>query len=189
MNQCLYCHLLDPETETLSSRYSWTRDSALVMRTVVARYIRERDPALRATIDDYIAGVREMQHKETPSGGFHTGGLGEVKFEVNNEPFIGEWGRPQVCRKLHCTSNIVLTRIGTQNDGPALRAITLITFAEHLLDDGTEEEKRFVHDVLYDGKWDSESVIKGDLEHIAKNWAAPGFDRKLGDISQTETSV
>lgn len=31
---------------------------------------------------------------------------------------------------------------------------------------------------MYDGKWDSESVIKGDLEHIAKNWAAPGFDRE-----------
>lgn len=75
------------------------------MRTVVARYVRERDPALRATIDDYIAGVREMQHKETPSGSFHTGGLGEVKFEVDNEPFTGEWGRPQVrCRRCDSVS-------------------------------------------------------------------------------------
>lgn len=140
-------------------RYSWTRDSALVMRSVVARYIRTGDPSLRASIDDYIVGVREMQHMHTPSGDFHTGGLGEVKFEVDNSPFVGEWGRPQ-------------------NDGPALRAMTLITFAEHLLDNGSAAEQAFVREVLYDGKWDSKSVIKGDLEHIAKRWAEPGFDRK-----------
>lgn len=32
-----------------------------------------------------------MQRKETPLGGFRTGGLGEVKFHVDHEPFTGEW--------------------------------------------------------------------------------------------------
>lgn len=32
-----------------------------------------------------------MQHKDTLIGGFATGGLGEVKFMDNNDPFMGEW--------------------------------------------------------------------------------------------------
>lgn len=31
--------------------------------------------------------------------------------------------------------------------------------------------------MLYDSKLPTDSIIKGDLEHIAKNYAAPGFDR------------
>lgn len=114
----------------------------------------------RPTIDSYISGTRSIQQQETLIGGFSSGGLGEVKYEVNNSAFMGEWGRPQ-------------------NDGPALRVITLSEFAHHQLDHGIEADKEFVKAVLYDGKTPTTSVIKGDLEHIAHRWADPGFDRTL----------
>ncbi|KAL8293144.1 hypothetical protein RQP46_000838 [Phenoliferia psychrophenolica] len=98
-----------------------------------------------------------MQHQPTLLGGFHDGGLGDVKYEVDNGPFLKEWSRPQ-------------------NDGPGSRVITLARYAEWLLDNGTEEDKKYVKDVLYDAATPTDSVIKGDLEHIAKEWAKPGFD-------------
>lgn len=52
--------------------------------------------------------------------------------------------------------------------------ITLARFAEHLLENGEEE---FVRRVLYDSLEPTESVIKADLDHIATDWAKPGFDR------------
>lgn len=38
---------------------------------------------------DYINETRKMQHMDTPSGSFKTGGLGEVKFHVDGTPFTG----------------------------------------------------------------------------------------------------
>ncbi|KAM0754204.1 hypothetical protein T439DRAFT_323080 [Meredithblackwellia eburnea MCA 4105] len=150
------CVVASPSKVKPDYWYQWTRDSALVMKTVLDSYLKGRKE-FRKLIDEYIDATRIMQHKETPLGGFATGGLGEVKFHVNNEPFTGEWSRPQ-------------------NDGPALRVITLSRFANHLLDQGTDAEKEYVKTVLYDSKLNTQSVIKGDLEHVAKEWATPGYD-------------
>lgn len=147
------CVVASPSIVLPDYWYEWTRDSALVMRTVIQAYFGGRKE-LRPLIDGYVRGTQIMQRKETPLGGFRTGGLGEVKFHVDHEPFTGEWSRPQ-------------------NDGPASRVITLARFAEHLLENGEEE---FVRRVLYDSLEPTESVIKADLNHIATDWAKPGFD-------------
>lgn len=101
-----------------------------------------------------------MQHLETPSGGYRTRGLGEVKYHVDYTPFTGEWGRPQP-------------------DGPASRIITLAHFALYQWEIGNEEEKKFVREKLYDGlgRAETESVIKADLEYVAHNWKMAGYDR------------
>lgn len=99
-----------------------------------------------------------MQHQETTIGGFHTGGLGDVKYLPIGNPFKGEWSRPQP-------------------DGPAARVITLVMFANHLLDFGTADDRSFVTNKLYDGKDVTESIIKGDLEYLGKHWGDAGFDR------------
>ena len=44
---------------------------------------------------DFIEATKDMQHRETLVGGYRTGGLGEVKYMVDREPFKGSWGRPQ----------------------------------------------------------------------------------------------
>ena len=127
------------------------------MRSVVSRYIAG-DASLEETVHDYVEASQDMQHRETPSGGYRTGGLGEVKYEVDRTPFVGEWGRPQ-------------------NDGPASRVITLVQLANYWLD-GSEEQQKFVREVLYDSVEPTESVIKADLDHIAEHYAKPGFDRE-----------
>src|SRR5262249_22926110 len=93
----------------------WVRDAALVMKVVVqlsrTTEARRDRQAWERLIRDYVRFSRQNQIAVTLEG------LGEPIFEVNGQPFSGEWGRPQ-------------------NDGPALRALALIDWAEILLAQG-----------------------------------------------------
>ncbi|KAI8910761.1 Six-hairpin glycosidase-like protein [Entophlyctis helioformis] len=111
----------------------------------------EPHPELEGLLDAY-AGVSHSHQLRRDA----IAGLGEPKFNVDGSPFAGPWGRPQT-------------------DGPALRASTLVAYAEHLLDTCPQREP-YVRSVLYDGKLPSFSVVKTDLEYVAQVWRAPSFD-------------
>jgi glucoamylase len=93
--------------------YTWTRDSALVFKTLVDLF-KNGDTALLTVIEEYISAQAYIQTVSNPSGGLSSGGLGEPKFNVDETAFTGSWGRPQ-------------------RDGPALRATALISFGEWLI--------------------------------------------------------
>lgn len=140
--------------------YHWTRDAALTMATIHRQYLVETNPdakrSLRNTLMDFSRLSRG--HQQTPT----RGGMGEPKFHVDGRAYDEDWGRPQ-------------------NDGPALRAITLIEFARTLLREG---EGELVRSFFYDGKIPTASVIKADLEFTAHHWREPNFDlweEVLGD--------
>lgn len=61
-------------------------------------------------------------------------------------------------------------------DGPALRAITLVGFADYLLERGTPQDVAFVKQHLYTPDMPAESVIKSDLEYVARYWREHSFD-------------
>lgn len=136
----------------------WTRDAALVMDTVVTLYERsntaqEKNYYLTALLN-YIQLARAQQSTGNASGGPDFGALGEPKFNVDGTPYMGPWGRPQ-------------------NDGPALRAITLLRLATVLMNEG---RVALVRTLLYDGGWPSNTVVKVDLEYVANQWREPSFD-------------
>ena len=138
--------------------YHWTRDAALVMDVVVRAYtgatsISDRDMAF-ATVMDYVNFSRLTQEKRTPSGSRdnHYQGFGEPKYFVNGEPYTGPWGRPQ-------------------NDGPALRAITL----SHFIMAARTRSKPEVLDLLYQANPD-QSILKADLEFVLHHWRGCCFD-------------
>ncbi len=135
----------------------WVRDAALVMDVYARWYERaaaaaERQRLLRRLMD-YAELSRRQQLTPNPSGAADGSGLGEPLFEIDGRPFDRGWGRPQ-------------------NDGPALRAITLIKFSRQLLLEGRCE----LVASLYDGRFPSQSVIKVDLEYVANHWREPCFD-------------
>jgi len=134
--------------------YHWVRDSSLVMGVVLDLYegsssVQDRDFILK-TMEQYVDFSRLNQITPNLSGG-----VGEPKYNVNGTAFTGEWGRPQ-------------------NDGPALRAVTLIRFAKLLLAAGNQES--YVRSKLYDGFIPSESLIKTDLEFVSHHWRESCFD-------------
>ena len=63
------------------------------MKVVVEHAKGEGNEKHATTVDklvfDYIRATRKMQHMDTLSGGFRSGGLGEVKFYVDATPYTG----------------------------------------------------------------------------------------------------
>ena len=122
--------------------YTWTRDSALVLKGIVDSFVDKYDANLQTQIHNYVISQAKLQGVSNPSGSFSNGaGLGEPKFMVNLQQFTGEWGRPQ-------------------RDGPPLRAIALIGYARWLVDNGYASTAQSV-------VW---PVIKNDLTYTAQYW-------------------
>ncbi|MCB0394829.1 MAG: glycoside hydrolase family 15 protein, partial [Bdellovibrionales bacterium] len=130
--------------------FHWVRDAALVTNALIQ--IGYQIPALKNRVEMHLNDFVEATVKQQTSKALT--GLGEPKFFVDGSPFDGPWGRPQ-------------------NDGPALRAITLINWANLLIDQG---EIVKVRTLLYDSRLPTQSPIKRDLEYVSQNWREPSFD-------------
>ncbi|KAI5286539.1 hypothetical protein KEM54_006695 [Ascosphaera aggregata] len=126
--------------------YTWTRDAALVMKVIVDEFIAGNDD-LQPTIHEYISAQAKVQVITNPSGDLQSGGLGEAKFNVNETAYEEFWGRPQ-------------------RDGPALRAITLSTYAEWLIRNG---HAAIAESIVW-------PIMLNDLSYVGQYWNATGFD-------------
>ncbi|KAH8551114.1 glucoamylase [Umbelopsis sp. PMI_123] len=137
-----------PNTENPDYLYTWTRDAALTMKSLIERLVANKETSLIPTIEAYIKVQLTLQHIDNLSGNFSDlSGLGEPKFEINATEFTGDWGRPQ-------------------RDGPALRATALVAYGKYAQKHGNS---KFVNDSLW-------PVLKNDLDYVTKYWNLTGFD-------------
>ena len=136
--------LASPSKHDPNYYYYWVRDGALVMQSILGLYEKatgaERDAYFR-DMDDYVRMSRANQLEAR-------GNLGEPRFNVDGTLNTEPWGRPQ-------------------NDGPALRALVLIRFANGLLDQGRRD---YVEKHLYAARLPAETVVKADLEYTGHSW-------------------
>nr|ODN91092.1 hypothetical protein L203_01294 [Cryptococcus depauperatus CBS 7841] len=160
--------------------YTWTRDSALTIATLVTSlqspfcdidslktscegkcdtYRREINILSEDLQRRYIESQARIQIQRNPSGGLADGGLNEPKFNVDGGTFLGNWGRPQ-------------------RDGPALRAITTMAYANFLLQRNYSSDLKYIDDWIYSPTRirSPGRVLKNDLEEIANGWWKGGFD-------------
>jgi glucoamylase len=126
--------------------YAWMRDSALTMKTLMDVH---PDPSfVKEKIEKYVNWVLENHKASSPNG-----------IDVRIEPkmmlprpgtvFPGAWCRPQ-------------------NDGPGLQAITLISYANTLLDRGQND---YVRQYIWTGSNNfNGGAVKHDLDWVADNW-------------------
>lgn len=135
--------LASPSRESPNYYYHWVRDAGLVMSTWldvrngdVNQSVRDR---IDQNIEDYWRLTLRHQTQNLPAG------LGEVKFEVNGDVYRGPWGRPQ-------------------NDGPAIRALSLMKWRDNLLFRGSPLAE---NPELYASSLPANSAIKRDLEYVA----------------------
>ncbi|KAL0933072.1 glucoamylase [Colletotrichum truncatum] len=128
--------------------YTWTRDAALTMKMVVDEFIFGKKE-LQVHIEDYYHSQAVLQTVNNPSGSLLPAGrgLGEAKYNANGTRFVGEWGRPQ-------------------RDGPALRAIALITYSRWLIENGEGSKAK---DIIW-------PIITNDLSYVGQYWNSTGFD-------------
>ncbi|MDI9819417.1 MULTISPECIES: glycoside hydrolase family 15 protein [unclassified Legionella] len=134
--------------------YDWVRDAAITMDLVETWYEKNHNPLGKERLFNYVHWVEKAQHQTDTLPDQDI--LGEPKFYLDGRAYDGPWGRPQ-------------------NDGPALRALTLIRFAHTLLKDN---EINYVQSHLYGGGLDpiTMGAIKLDLEYIAHHWQDKNYD-------------
>ncbi|KAK7752320.1 hypothetical protein SLS62_005656 [Diatrype stigma] len=140
--------IASPSTADPDYFYTWTRDAALVFTSIVERFANSYDADLQTQIHNYIVAQAQLQTVSNPSGSLSDGkGLGEAKYHVDLSAFTDGWGRPQ-------------------RDGPALRAIAMISYSKWLVANGYEDTATKV-------VW---PVIRNDLAYVAQYWNQTGFD-------------
>lgn len=134
--------------------YHWVRDAAIAMSLVQDWYAKDHKEDDKTRLKHYVSFVNTAQHA-IPTQGYEL--LGEPKFYLNGTVYTNAWGRPQ-------------------NDGPALRAMTLIRFANSLLNQSNEKD--YVTTTLYAPSldYDAMGVIKRDLEYVASHWRDKSVD-------------
>lgn len=132
------------------------------MDVIVTLYIEATEPAKIQQYENLLWDYARFSRKNQQQNGCSPviprqceafGGPGEPKYEVNGDVYKGPWGR-------------------LQNDGPALRASTLIRFAIAYLAKGGNIDRI---KELYDGKYPAQTVVKVDLEYVAHRWYVAPF--------------
>ncbi|KAF7157637.1 hypothetical protein CNMCM5623_002011 [Aspergillus felis] len=146
--------IASPNTENPDYFFAWTRDTALTFKGLVDIFVEGNNflgvnfDTLENHIQDYISSQAVLQNVSNPSGRLSDGsGLGEPKFEVNFNPYSGGWGRPQ-------------------RDGPALRAVAMLTYMRHLIQQGKQS---MASNLIW-------PVVANDLAYVAQYWNHTGFD-------------
>lgn len=143
--------IASPSNASPNYFFHWVRDAGLVMDTVVNFYRRNyhnNKTFYYETLVDFIRFSRKNQQS------FSLSGLGEPKFNVDGSAFDGPWGRPQ-------------------NDGPAIRASSLIKLGMFWLSEGQES---LVREFLYTNELPATKVVKTDLEYVSHHWRESNFD-------------
>ncbi|KAI0064145.1 hypothetical protein BV25DRAFT_346927 [Artomyces pyxidatus] len=126
--------------------YTWIRDAAHIYDFWI-NHLTLGDTTLRPVLDDMVVVLIKTQNVRSPSGNVTSGGLAEPRFHLDLSPDLGPFSRPE-------------------NDGPALRAINLIKYANWLLDN---ENGSWVSDNLW-------PAIDLDLNWIAYHWPEESFE-------------
>ncbi len=129
-------------------QFHWIRDAALIMNEVAFLYaspvLSDEKKELKKILINYI-NFEHIIQKQTSNAGDET--LGQPKYNINATVWEGPWGRPQ-------------------NDGPALRALTMINIANIFI---KEHEDKWVKENLM-------SLITTDLDYVIKMWRRPTYD-------------
>jgi glucoamylase len=138
--------LASPSRHDPDYYYHWVRDAALVMDIWMRQLEGRMTPFLRRhELENMMWDFVDFTVINQASESFES--LGEPKYYVSGQAFLGPWGRPQ-------------------NDGPALRASVLMRFANYLLRMGHESEVR-------QHLW---PVIEQDLNYVGREIHKPSFD-------------
>ncbi|KAI3328976.1 carbohydrate-binding module family 20 protein [Xylariaceae sp. AK1471] len=137
-----------PSTEDPNYFYTWTRDASLTMKVIVDEFLLGKKQ-LQPYIEDFIHSQAVLQTVTNPSGTFlpNGAGIGEPKYNIDLTRYNGAWGRPQ-------------------RDGPALRAIALITYSNWLISHSQKQKAKSV-------VW---PIISNDLSYVGQYWNSTGFD-------------
>ncbi|KAB5589453.1 hypothetical protein CTheo_7107 [Ceratobasidium theobromae] len=139
-----------PTTSPVDYKHTFIRDSALVYKVLIDIWADGRDNSLLPGIYDWVSSQDRLQKTPNLTGNLTTGGLGETGFNIDESVYTGPAGRPQ-------------------HDNAALRASTMIDFANGLL----ARNGRVGRDYVVNTIW---PIVEIDLDYVAYHWNVTGFN-------------
>jgi glucoamylase len=144
------------QTPAGSYYYHWMRDASLSMRSFMGGDTNLVNfTEVESIVKSYIQWELKLQTESDPNG---IDIRIEPKFELSSGiPYTAGWCRPQ-------------------DDGPALRATTLMIAASHLADQG---EMKYIQDYLWTG---NPSVYHGGAIKYDLDWVVNGYGTKTCDL-------
>ncbi|MEY4616066.1 MAG: hypothetical protein RJB66_1026 [Pseudomonadota bacterium] len=144
--------IASPSQQNPNYFYHWVRDAGLTMMELVELYKLPLRPERKQIFEHHIKNwiSFEMRNQHTAIA---RSNLGEPIFTVGGDIYPFPWGRPQ-------------------SDGPAIRALAMINYAEALISEGRLSEVN----KLYRAELPTTSPIKRDLEYISHHWQEQSFD-------------
>ncbi len=137
--------------------FHWVRDAAIAF--VQFQYIYQMDPnstSSRPQMQNWMLAHVDLNLHLQVLARASKALMGEPKFNPDASAFLGAWPRPQ-------------------NDSPALRAISFMSFLNLIMKENSDNRDSLIKK-LYDPVPGGLSIIKTDLDYIAHHWADPSFD-------------
>lgn len=128
-----------------------------------------RDDSLLPGIYDWVASQGRLQKMPNLTGNLTSGGLGETGFNIDESVYTGTSPRSY-------PTSIILTperAIGPggrpQHDNAALRASSMIDFANGLLVRNGRAGRDYVLNTIW-------PIVEIDLDYVAYHWNVTGFN-------------
>lgn len=144
--------IASPSTNSPNYFYHWVRDAGLTMMEITSLYDLPLREEVKAILERQIKLWIQFEI-QNQNIAIQNSSLGEPIFTVRGAIYPYPWGRPQ-------------------NDGPAIRALAMMNYAQNLIRSHRQNE---VYQ-LYRAEMPANTPIKRDLEYVAHHWQDQGFD-------------
>lgn len=144
--------IASPSQQSPNYFYHWVRDAGLTMMELIELYQLPLKPERKQVIEQHIKNWIQFEVRNQNIA-LARSNLGEPIFTVAGDIYPFPWGRPQ-------------------NDGPAIRALAMINYANALIKEGRLAEVN----KLYRAELPTTSPIKRDLEFVSHHWQDQSFD-------------
>jgi glucoamylase len=144
--------IASPSRQNPNYYYHWVRDAGLTMMELVQMYRLPLRVDRKVYLEQRIWNWIRFENQNQYIASTHSN-LGEPIFTVTGEIYPHPWGRPQ-------------------GDGPAIRALAMIEFAQELIEQGRIQDAA----QLYRAEYPAQTPIKRDLEYVALHWRDASYD-------------
>jgi glucoamylase len=144
--------IASPSVSSPNYFYHWVRDAGLTMMEMASLYDLANRGDVKKNLERQIKLWIQFEI-QNQNIAIQNSTLGEPIFTVRGTIYPYPWGRPQ-------------------SDGPAIRALAMMKFADSLARDKRMNEVS----QLYHADMPATTPIKRDLEYVAHHWQDQGFD-------------
>ncbi|CAK5276164.1 unnamed protein product [Mycena citricolor] len=155
--------IASPSTTNPNYLFTWTRDSSLVFKYIIDQFVSGQDTTLLGQIQNFVSAESILQQYQTPAALYQLAASANLITTSTRRlsPVLGEG-----MQLVKNDASGYQTPSRPQRDGPALRATSIIEYANWVLKNTSASN-------VLSTLW---PIIKLDLDYVAADWNQTTFD-------------